>query len=140
MRQYRDYENPGVDYSNGRPGLKPADISRLTTALNTAQLGQVTPPQVTANQNNYPMPAAEVVRFTTDAARTITGFAGARPGFTILVNVGSQNLVLANASVSSSAENQIVCHTGGNITLNAAESVIVFYDFGSSRWRTIGFV
>lgn len=100
-------------------------------------VSQVTPPQITADQNNYSLPAAaEIVRLFTDAARTITGFTGARAGKITLCNVGSFDLVIANNNAGSDAMNRVLCHTGGDITLGPNMSVDVWYDFMSLIWRT----
>lgn len=115
---------------NDRTVITPADNS---------QIDQVTTEQVTADQNNYALPPGELIRLSSDASRNFTGFSGARPGIFALANVGGFDVVIVNASGSSTAENQVLCHTGGNITLNPAESVFIVYDFQSSRWRTVGF-
>lgn len=129
----------GGDYPITTPRLDPEQVRRVVGALNTAEVGQVTPPQVTANQNDYAMPDAELVRLSTDASRTFTGFTPPRTGRFVICNVGAQDVVIADNSASSVAENRVLCHTSANITLNPNESVIIIYDFGSSRWRTIGF-
>jgi hypothetical protein len=98
-------------------------------------LDEVTPDQLTADANNFSLTDAILSRFSTDAARTITGFAGAKSGVKIIANVGSNNLVLANDSASSDAENRILTHSGANITLSAGQLAIMTYDFTSARWR-----
>lgn len=143
MRYGDGYDNR---YTSGGIGidlpLDPSEfIDRITqNAPSDSQIDQVSPAQITADQNNYSLPNTMIIRLSTDALRTITGFAGARPGISIIVNVGTQDLVIANSSASSTAENRVLCHTGANITLNANESVQIFYDFSTLRWRTVGFV
>ena len=100
-------------------------------------LDQATPEQITADQNNYSLPDAILCRFSTDAARTITGFGGAKAGLKMIANVGVNNLVLANDSASSDAENRILTHSGANITLSAGQLAIMTYDFTSGRWRAL---
>jgi len=112
----------------------------IITRDDGSQIDQTTVPQVTADQNNYAIPPGELIRLSTDASRTFTGFSGSRPGLFVICNVGSQNVVIANDNAGSTAENRVLCHSGANITLNANESVLITYDFQSSRWRTIGFV
>lgn len=121
---------PGDRVDTGRPTITPAD---------TSQIDQVTTEQVAADQNNYPLPPGELIRLSTDASRNFTGFSGARPGIFALCNVGGFDVVIVNSSGSSTTENMVLCHTGGNITLNPGESVFILYDFQSSRWRTVGF-
>lgn len=119
-------------------------VERTVLPDNNTTIDQATTQQVTADQNNYALPAGQtfvtVVGFTTDAARTFTGFAGARPGIVIFCNRGSNNGVIANNNASSTDENRVLCHTGADITLNGNESAIMFYDYNSSKWRTVGFV
>lgn len=123
-----------------RRQLTPAQIAQVQTGLNTADVEQVSPPQVTADQNNYTLSEAELVRLSTDASRTFTGFTPPRLGRFVICNVGSFDVVIAHDSASSDAVNHVLCHTGANITLNPNESVTIIYDFVSSRWRTVGFV
>ena len=105
----------------------------------SSDIGQVTVPQVTANQNDYPLPSSAVVLFSTDVSRNFTGFAGARPGLTVFCNTGTQDGVIVHNSASSALTNRVLCHTGANITLNGGESAILIYDYAASRWRTVGF-
>lgn len=129
-----------TDYALGRPILDPNQVRQVIIAQNNADVAQVSPPQVTADQNNYALPEAELVRLSTDASRTFTGFTPPQRGRFVICNVGAQNVVIANDSASSTDVNRVLCHTGANITLNANESVTIIYDFVSTRWRTVGFV
>lgn len=144
MARYQDeygFEGRYGPIEDESVGGIPADFVQIVTGQqNRDDISQNTPDQITANQNNYSLPVVEIVRLSTDASRTITGFAGARVGRFVIVNVGSQNLVIANNSGSSDAQNRVLCHTGADITLNANESVTIFYDYTSTMWRTVGFV
>jgi hypothetical protein len=53
----------------------------------------------------------------------------------IIVNVGSNNIVLVNESASSTAGNRFTNSTGADITLAPNEGAKVWYDGTSSRWR-----
>ena len=128
------------DYGNTRPTLTPAQIKQLTTEQNSALTDEVDYPQITADQNNFNLLEGVYHRFTTDASRTITGFANASSGLKVVLNAGTQDLVLANDSASSDAQNRILTHTGANLTLNTKEGVVVVYDRVSTRWRTVGVV
>jgi len=98
-----------------------------------------TPSQITSDQNNYALPSATVARLSTDASRTITGFVAGDTGqIAYIINVGSNDLVLANESGSSSAANRILTGLGANITLSQNHTVTILYDGTSSRWRIIG--
>lgn len=100
----------------------------------------VSPSQITSNQNNYnPTSAssAHVLRLSTDAARDVTGFAFPAANKTILVhNVGSYNLVLKDESASSTAAHRFALNA--DLTLGADQSVMLWYDTTSSRWRVVG--
>jgi hypothetical protein len=96
-------------------------------------------PQITADQNNFALAGRIVHLLTSDASRTITGFANVGVGIKVIANRGSQDIVLANNNAGSTAENRTLTHTGGNITLNPNESALIFYDRESLRVRTIGF-
>lgn len=104
-----------------------------------ALTGDITPSQITANQNDYNptgLSTASVLRLSSDASRDITGLAGGADGRVLLVfNVGSNNIVLKDESASSTAANRFALN--GDITLAADNSVILWYDATSSRWRAL---
>lgn len=127
----------GADYVLTRPGLTPAEISLLSETIGASPILQVSPDQIVANQNDFPLPEGVLIRLSTDASRNITGFAGARSALTVICNVGAQNIVLIHQSASSSAANRIISHTGADLTINANESVLIVYDFTTTRWRTV---
>lgn len=112
----------------------------LGSALNTVAVPEAysinTPSQIVADQNNYALPTATYVRLSTDATRTITGFAAGTDGERrCIVNVGSNWLNISNLSASSSAANQVITGTGATLTLTATEMVWMWYDGTSSKWR-----
>jgi hypothetical protein len=85
-----------------------------------------------------------IYRLETDAFRTITGFVATEDinssvaGEVItLINVGDNELVLANRSSGSLPENRIITGTGEDLTLIPDESATMFYDQASERWRVI---
>jgi hypothetical protein len=124
---FTSYDDGGQFEMPSSPGQSPTD----------PVISQVTPMQITADQNNYTLPAqAEIIRLFSDASRTITGFTGARAGAITLCNVGSFNIVIANNNAGSDAQNRVLCHTGANITLQPNMSVNIWYDFMSEIWRT----
>lgn len=99
----------------------------------------LTPSQITADQNNYDptsLSTSSVLRLSSDAERTITGLAGGSDGRIIVVtNVGSNNIILADESSSSTAANRFALPAA--ITIGADGSVVLQYDATSSRWRVI---
>lgn len=92
---------------------------------------------ITADQNNYVLNTALVQRFSTDAARTITGFDKISDEMKFIENVGSNNLILANESTSSNVENRIVTGTGANLILTPNKSALLWYDQTTQRWRVV---
>jgi hypothetical protein len=101
--------------------------------------GIVAPPQITANQNDYnPTGAATaaVLQVSSDASRTVTGLAGGAEGRVVsLINIGSQPIVLADESTSSSAANRFAL--GAGLTVAAKQAAMLRYDGAAARWRLI---
>jgi hypothetical protein len=54
-----------------------------------------------------------------------------------LINVGDNELVLADQNTGSMPENRIITGTGADLTLIPDESATMFYDQASERWRVI---
>lgn len=95
----------------------------------------VTPPQLTANTDNYALAVGQINRLSTDAARDLTGLVAAASGTTrLLVNVGAFNLVLKH-QVTSTAANRFLCQGAADITLGPDDAADVWYDAVVSRWR-----
>lgn len=96
----------------------------------------VSPSQITANQNDYAGCASAtnaVCRITTDASRNITGFTGGSDGTLLfLYNVGSFNAVLKNLTTSAAA-NQLTINA--DITIAPNQGIILQYDATSTKWR-----
>lgn len=101
--------------------------------------GIVTPAQITADKNNYAptgLSGANIMRLSTDASRTITGLEALRRSrLLIICNVGSFDIVLADSSGSSTAGNRFALSS--DMTLNPDESVTLWYDLATSRWRAL---
>lgn len=97
---------------------------------------------ITSNQNNFSgawSSSRGVQRVTTDAARTITGYANGRRGKLLTVeNTGSNPLILANENASSTAANRIITGLGTDLTISAGGSAQLLYDEVSLRWRVVG--
>lgn len=110
------------------------DLPITTGGGGESQIDQVSPAQITADQNNYALVPGTFIRLSTDASRTVTGFAGARPEATI-ANVGAQDLVIAHDSASSDAANRILCHGSANITVGPNGLLFIFYDYQTTKWR-----
>lgn len=102
--------------------------------------GDISPSQITADQNNYAptgFSTATILRLNSDATRNITGLAGGSDGRTVFIhNVGSFNIVLKDESASSTAGNRFALTA--DVTLAADATSMLQYDSTSSRWRVIG--
>ncbi len=106
---------------------------------------EFTPAEITSDQNNYSTVDSDgknagVLRLSSDASRTITGLAnGEANRFLYLINVGSNDIVLANQSASSTAANRIITGTGASLTMEADDVSFLYYDSTTARWRVISF-
>lgn len=98
----------------------------------------VTPAQITADQDNYDLGDAFVARLSTDASRTIKGIKNGEAGIWLLIiNVGANDLVLADEHGDADAENRIITKSGSDLTLAPNASAWLFYDADTARWRVI---
>lgn len=98
----------------------------------------ITPTQIAANTDNWNptgLATAAVIRLSTDATRSLTGIV-AQPAGTelLLANVGSFDATLVHDATSTAA-NRFTCPAASNFILSAGESVWIWYDTTSSRWR-----
>lgn len=118
--------------------------TQITNALDVAKTisysVMLTPPQITANTNNYaPTNNANssVWIINSDAARNITGIANPTSGRIItLTNNGSFTITLKNQDTNSTAANRFAFPA--DIALVAGMSVQLLYDDDTDRWRCIG--
>lgn len=112
---------------------------RVALPRSVAISGVVSPPQITANMNDYAPSGhdhATVFRLSCDAVRSLTGFAGGQAGIVrLLINIGSFNLLLKDQDSASSAGNRFAL--AGDVTLAPNRTVLLWYDGVSSRWRQI---
>jgi hypothetical protein len=94
------------------------------------------PAQITADQNNYAAGVGLFQRWSSDAARTVTGMVAGQDGELRFVwNVGAQSIVLANESASSTAANRFTTSTAASLTVTAGKCALCQYDATSARWR-----
>jgi len=100
-----------------------------------AVTGDVSPAQITGNQDNYAPTGhatAGVLRISTDARRTISGLAGGADGRLLTVhNVGTFPAVFAYENTNSDAENRFAFA----VTLGGGQSMEMQYDATATRWR-----
>jgi hypothetical protein len=113
-------------------------VDRISTALELT--GIVTVPTLTADTddlNPANLAVASTLRLGTDATRNLTGIAGGSQGrVLILMNVGSNALILKNATTSAGA-NQF--QFGSDVLLPSNQGMAIQYDSTSSKWRAIGY-
>lgn len=108
------------------------------TFVQQVRFKEVTPPQITSDQDDYDPGRGTFFRLSSDATRTITGLAlsGGNEDRSIrVVNTGSFDIVLANESASSAAANRIITGTGGDFTLGPDGTSDIHYDSTTGRWR-----
>jgi hypothetical protein len=137
MRQELRYDDGLGDYSNTRPTLDPGQIKRVTTQQNQSLTGEVPYGELTADADDFILGDGVYHRFTTDASRTVTGFANVGSGIKVVYNAGSNDLVLADLDASSQSQNQIITPSGSNLTLEPNESAQIVYDSIDLKVRVI---
>jgi hypothetical protein len=108
----------------------------------------LSPAQITSNQNDYNPTGwneggaphgASILRLSSDASRNVTSLTGGVSGrLAIITNVGAQDIVLKDDDgATGTAANRF--EFNADITLQASESIMLFYDGTSSRWRALRF-
>ncbi|WP_198136984.1 DUF1566 domain-containing protein [Nitrobacter hamburgensis] len=102
--------------------------------------GDISPAQITANQNNYNpagLSTASVLRVNSNASRNITSLAGGADGRVVTVmNIGSFPIVLKNDDgATGTAANRFALT--GDLALAAKQSAMLMYDSTALRWRQI---
>jgi len=118
----------------------PVVTGLLDIQQTVAATGDITPSQITADQNDYNptnLATSSVLRISTDASRNITGLQGGSDGRLIWVyNVGSFAAVLKDESASSTAANRF--GFGADLTLGSKQGAALIYDSTGQRWRQVG--
>lgn len=106
-------------------------------ATTTAFSGDLTPSQITGDVNDYNptnLSTATVLRIDSDANRIISGLAGGADGrMIVILNIGAAYFTLAKENSGSSAANRF--DFKADYVIGPKESVILWYDSTSSRWR-----
>jgi hypothetical protein len=102
------------------------------------RLEAVTLATITADEDDYVLPAGVAFRLSSNASRTVTGIAAGGDGrFVLLINVGANDIVLANQDIGSAAANRIITGTGADVTLAPNDSIFAWYDDTTDRWRLV---
>jgi hypothetical protein len=98
-------------------------------------LNEVTPPQITSNQNNYDIGFADILRLSTDADRIITGLDGGVQGRSLKIfNIGSYAIILAHQNTASSASNRFKFSIITNVIIMPGSNIDLYYDVTQARW------
>ena len=103
-------------------------------------LGDISPSQITSDQNDYAptgYAAAAVLKLDADQIRAITGLGGGADGKVVtIMNVSSGKdscIILRKENTSSTAANRFAFIT--DVVIDVGESVQIIYDSTASRWR-----
>ena len=117
-------------------------VPALFVTDDIALQGDISPTQLTANQNDYaPTNNATASRFRLDADssfRQITGIANGADGrILILENISANTILLRNENASSSAANRF-SFDNYDLPLFPKQEMKLIYDSTSSRWRCLG--
>jgi len=115
---------------------------KLTVSKDVNFTGDLTPTQITGNQNDYaPTGHASAFRFliNSSAAFNITGLAGGVAGRVVAItNTGTFTITLKEQDAGSSAANRFL--NSGDVALAANQTLWLQYDGGTTnRWRTSRF-
>lgn len=130
-----------VTVANGQTVISGGNIVQhpqapILVGLSGILTGVVSPPQITANQNDYTptsLGAAMVARLSTDASRNITGVGGGLSGrFLWLMNVGAFPIVLQDANAGSAAANRFAFSF--DRTIEPGRVLPLIYDATQARW------
>lgn len=117
-----------------------AGVGGGSIATTLTVTGDITPSQITSNQNNYNptgLSMAAVIRLDSDAARNITGLDGGTDGrILILINKGSFPITLKSESSSSTAGLRFGFPS--DVVLGAKICTALIYDSTASRWMLWG--
>lgn len=119
--------------------LSAAQAVTMTKA--TVLGGIISPTQIASTQNDYAptgYATSNVWRLSSDISRDITGIesVGIVSGQQIVIlNVGTQDIVLKNLDAGSTAANQFAI--GSDYTLSTAGSAVLIRDGTSSKWRRV---
>jgi len=106
--------------------------------------GNIITAAITSDQNDWNptgLSTASIIRVSSDASRTITGFLStsfASPfDRKLLVNTGSNPIVLAHENAGSAAIDRIIVPGAVNLTLQPNESAELWYDAITARVRIV---
>jgi hypothetical protein len=130
------HNTAGIDTWLGRGA---AGVVRLSGAVDGGTISSIplSPPQITANQNNYNPGVARNYRLSVGAIGwQITGLvAGVDGEERYLINIGPGTLTLPDESFSSTDVNRFLLPGAASLPVPANSCVRLMYDGTSARWR-----
>lgn len=125
-------------YTNNTPRVT-IDTNGISMGTAFRMTASLSPPTITANQNNYNpvnLSTASVLRLDASGAFNLTGLQGGSNGRILtLLNVGTNTITLKAEDASSTAANRF--DIGSDIAIAADQAAVLMYDSTSSRWRAM---
>jgi hypothetical protein len=98
-------------------------------------------PTLTKDENNFSLSNdANVIRLSSDATRSITGFGALQSSSVTIYNVGSYDIRIVHQSANSLETNRVISATGSDLVIGPNDSLTLVYDNVSLRWRSGGAV
>jgi len=101
----------------------------------------ISPAALNANVDNYSptgLSDSTHVRISASSAYSVSGIsASVNVKQKYIINIGSSNITILNDNSSSTAANRILIPGGGDLVLSQNDSITLFYDDASTRWRVI---
>ena len=129
----------GNHHNQGGDDQIPTVMQLLTAGL----VNELTPPQITADQNDYGpdgYSGANCWRLSTDALRSLTGLqGGVADRVVVLENIGTNSLTLKHETTSTTA-NRFTLPDATDQVLVPSAAAILRYDSQSLRWRLLSLV
>lgn len=112
---------------------------RLNELSYEVHWGSETPAVIGSDKNDYQLGDAVVHRLEADNAWTISGFvAPLTEQMHVLINVGAaNNITIAHQSGGSADENKVITVSGLNVAIAPADSMMIWYDLTTARWREL---
>lgn len=96
---------------------------------------------LTADVDNLFLPSQHnLIRLASSASYTITGISSRKDRVYNLYNIGTYDIIIANMSSFSLANNRVLSATGGDLLLSPNDNITIFYDDFTNVWRTVGVV
>jgi hypothetical protein len=112
-------------------GYSSTDISGLYWPLEVIQTSAAT-----GTQNDFTINTTTRLVVLSGAAPSITGLTGGRAGRVLQLHyTGSGTLSVTSQGAGSTAANRVITPTAGTVTVNPNQTLNLFYDNASSRWR-----